>query len=469
MKKMIIFYALLCLVLQSCADSPIENPPINNENGGGEIGTEEVVQTYKGIALPADECGGEKMRAIIELIATQEGEIDDQKLLAKLGKNKLHCTERFAYSAESVMGFHDCWIDMQTIDGRPVLGSVFLKCSQTSSGAQYSFHSFAGFSNPDDAEFFRSKGYEGYFTQNHWRYSNSSNVLVTNMGGKLGLSAEVLYFDDKVIVLEGHLEGIAWMDDERNTTFDNELYLLEFEPFNSDDIQDGNMTQEDFEAYQRQLQHKQNNTLFTEYGGVELPEWLWGGEIMNDYLLMVKEKGGNIDDAAFVEAMNTKAFHCNERFILDRSNRPDESEYDDSWSWGRGWCGGQVYGTLRPNGEGSFYTDHYLACGMFDAEAYLNSLGYVGWYKDGSWSYDADTDTLTTSQMKNGSLVEVSAKVLYFDGQFAILDGLVSGIAWNAFRFPRDLYYFEFTAANSEYKSKLCSEELIEQVLEMFP
>ena len=473
MKKKIVFYALLCLILQGCADSPIENPPINNENGGSEIGTEEggeeVVQTYKGIALPAAECGGEKMRAIIELIATQEGEIDDQKLLAKLGKNKLRCTERFAYSAEDVMGIHDCWVDMQTIDGRPVLGSVFLKCSQTSSGAQYSFHNFAGFSNPDDAEFFCSKGYEGYFTQNHWRYSNSSNVLVTNMDGKLGLSAEVLYFDDNVVVLDGHLEGIAWMNGPTKTLFDNELYLLEFEPFDSDDIRDGNMTQEEFEAYQRQLQHKQNNTLFTEYGGVELPEWLWGGEIMNDYLLMAKEKGGNIDDAAFVEAMNTKAFHCSERFMLDLRNLPTNNDKDDEWTWGDGWVGRQVCGTLYPQGAGSFYTPHYLACGLFDAEAYLNSLGYVGWYVDGSWSYDADTDTLTTSQMENGSLVEVSAKVLYFDGQFAILDGLVSGIAWDAPRFPRDLYYFEFTPTDPSYKSKLCTVELIHQVIEMYP
>ena len=479
MKLRVIFYALLCLILQSCTDSPVDNPPINSgnvgeENGAENNGTEDngdetIITTYRDIALPADNCGGDKMRAVIELIATQEGEIDDQKLLAKLEETKLRCTERFVYSSKGVMGFHDCWVDMQTIDGCPVLGSVGFVRSQTLSGSQYSIHSFFNPSDPEDEEFFRSKGFDGYFTQNRWRYADSSNNIITNLDGRLGLWAKVLYFDDKVIVLEGHLEGIAWMDDERNTTFDNELYLLEFEPFNSDNIRNGNMNQEEYEAYSRQLQHKQNNTLFTEYGGVELPEWMWGGEIMNDYLIMATEKGGNIDDAAFVEAMNTKAFHCSERFMSDMRNTYAGSYDDGRWTWGRDWVGGQVYGTLYPQGAGSFYTPHYLGCGWFEAEAYLNSLGYVGWYVDGSWSYDEETDTLTTSQMENGSLVEVSAKVLYFDGQFAILDGLVSGIAWDAPRFPRDLYYFEFTPTDPSYKSKLCTVELIHQVKEMYP
>ena len=184
-----------------------------------------------------------------------------------------------------------------------------------------------------------------------------------------------------------------------------------------------------------------------EYQGVTLPELENGGNEMNALLDLAESQNGPIDDALFVQALGESVFVCTDRYILK----------DDKWRWALNLIGGSATGAVMMEGD-KFYTIHD---GTSEADpkgpapvVYLKGLGYKGWYNANPWSYDAETNTLTTKA--NGRTLE--AKVLYFGMGKAVLEGFVVGVA-NPVAYKNELYLFEFRDIREEFLDKRLSAE----------
>ena len=184
-----------------------------------------------------------------------------------------------------------------------------------------------------------------------------------------------------------------------------------------------------------------------EYQGVVLPELENGGKEMNALLDLAESQNGPIDDALFVQALKESVFVCTDRYILK----------DDKWRWALNLIGGSATGAVMMEGD-KFYTIHD---GISEADpkgpapvVYLKGLGYKGWYNANPWSYDAETNTLTTK----ANDFTLTAKVLYFGMGKAVLEGFVVGVA-NPVAYKNELYLFEFRDIREEFLDKRLSAE----------
>lgn len=186
----------------------------------------------------------------------------------------------------------------------------------------------------------------------------------------------------------------------------------------------------------------------TKYKGALLPDPDYGGREDMVYLLeLVDNQNGDIDDETFVTQLTEKVFECTDRFIYIH----DPEESDDYWSYAGEWVGGQMYYSLSLIEDGTFVIRYYPGCAFHDCG--LEELGYKGWHSTGVWEYDKETNTLYTSEDKS-----YAAKVLYFDGEFAVLEGHVCPMwmynsdSHNYRRSsPMELYGFKFSDGKAEY------------------
>lgn len=184
----------------------------------------------------------------------------------------------------------------------------------------------------------------------------------------------------------------------------------------------------------------------TKYKGATLPEDPNSRGDMVDVLKMVGDQNGAIDDQLFVELLQTKVFECNLRFMYIRCKNGEEPAF---WSDASDWCGGQMIFDLVLYNDGTLAVPVSPSCAFHgEAHEYIHSLGHKGWSKREKWRYDAENDMLYTSEDDS-----YAAKVLYFDGECAVLEGYVYPM-WlyldkeNVCNYrretPMELYYFNF-------------------------
>lgn len=199
---------------------------------------------------------------------------------------------------------------------------------------------------------------------------------------------------------------------------------------------------------------KNNYNEDTTYKGAMLPSTEYeaeGRERMVELLKLIDSQDGDIDDVRFVQMLEEYIFSCTERFMYIHDPEPYEGEPTDYWSDARDWVGGTMYHSLAMYGDYSFVIRYHPPCAFISEEAYIHKLGYEGWSSRGVWHYDAEDDMLYTSED-----MKYAAKVLYFDGEVAVLEGFVFPMwLYNGPDYkcstPMELYRFEFVEGKDEY------------------
>lgn len=184
----------------------------------------------------------------------------------------------------------------------------------------------------------------------------------------------------------------------------------------------------------------------TKYKGALLPEDADSRGDMVDVLKMIGDQNGAIDDQLFVEHLKTKVFNCSMRFMYVHDKRGEEPDF---WSDAHEWVGGQMMFDVVAYDDGTMAVPVSPSC-AFAGEEYdhIHELGYKGWSYKEVWRYDAESDMLYTSEDDT-----YAAKVLYFDGDKAVLEGYVypmwlyhdpdSTMGYKRST-PMELYYFTF-------------------------
>ena len=202
-----------------------------------------------------------------------------------------------------------------------------------------------------------------------------------------------------------------------------------------------------------------NYNEYTTYKGALLPDPEFGDrDRMVELLKLIGKQKSEIDDTSFLNMLSTKLFECVDRYMY--IDDPDEP--NDWWSDAREWVGGTMFYGLVMYDNGEFAVRHHPAC-IEGLSGWHDETGYEGWHEKGVWEYDAETNTLYTSEDKS-----YAAKVLYFDGEFAVLEGFVYPMwLYNPAEHdykrntPMELYGFKFSDGKEDFLNgfELTSEE----------
>ena len=201
----------------------------------------------------------------------------------------------------------------------------------------------------------------------------------------------------------------------------------------------------------------------TTYLGARLPKFESSRASMIEVLTMIGQQEGEIDDELFVEKLTSTVFSCQSRFMYIHDK---DGEEPDHWSDAHDWVGGQMFYSSCINEDGSLTVRQSIGCADPEFAVYMEGLGYRGYHITEYWNYDASNDLLYTSH--DNTFV---AKVLYFDGESAILQGYVYPMwLYNADIYsrstPMELYHFEFVGGNARERFlegyELTCEEFVE-------
>lgn len=207
----------------------------------------------------------------------------------------------------------------------------------------------------------------------------------------------------------------------------------------------------------------------TTYRGGLLPEYESSRADMLSVLSVVKNQDGEIDDDLFEEKLTTSLFAVSARFILIHDLEGNEP---DLWTSALDWVGGQMFYRFKFNDDSTFNCRYNAPHDLLELVAYLDSLGIKGNYSTDPWRYDSDTDTLYTTDNEL-----FAAKVLYFDGERAVLEGYVYPMIMyydpnNVCNYrrssPMELYLFEFRDGRDTYLDSYVPTEEYRAIREQF-
>jgi hypothetical protein len=184
------------------------------------------------------------------------------------------------------------------------------------------------------------------------------------------------------------------------------------------------------------------------------------------YLLeLINEQKGDIDDDLLLERFSDSYVYASDGYLTSETYDCT----DEEWTWAYDWIGGPVLGSIALNNDGTYYTRGYVSyCEPHPFETYLYERGIVGYYaKNNSWSYDPETNTLTTHN--EGWNLDLTAEVLYFDGEKAVMLGHIDGIAslgYNRYNNHEggichrlELYLIEFPEREQFFENRVSKEE----------
>jgi hypothetical protein len=184
------------------------------------------------------------------------------------------------------------------------------------------------------------------------------------------------------------------------------------------------------------------------------------------YLLeLISEQKGDIDDDLLLERFSDSYVYASDGYLTSETYDCT----DEEWTWAYDWIGGPVLGSIALNNDGTYYTRGYVSyCEPHPFETYLYERGIVGYYaKNNSWSYDPETNTLTTHN--EGWNLDLTAEVLYFDGEKAVMLGHIDGIAslgYNRYNNHEggichrlELYLIEFPEREQFFENRVSKEE----------
>ncbi len=209
---------------------------------------------------------------------------------------------------------------------------------------------------------------------------------------------------------------------------------------------------------------------YTRYQGALIAEY---GDMV--YLLeLIGQQKGEIDDDLLLQRFNDSYIYAKDGYLTSETY----DRTDEEWTWAYDWVGGPILGSIALNDDGTYYTRNRIGgCEPDPFEGYLYEMGYIGYYstKEG-WSYNAETNTLTTHNQHYG--LDLTAEVLYFDGEKAVMLGHIAGIAslgynrWNNHEggicHRLELYLIEFPEERDTFFNKLLSEEEYNAVYEQY-
>ena len=163
--------------------------------------------------------------------------------------------------------------------------------------------------------------------------------------------------------------------------------------------------------------------MYDEFMGYDLPEGR--RQEMDALLCMIDSQEGEINDELFEELLVSRVMTFSEQYLTHESNNSEGTFWTSSYDW----CGGEYRGTLMMMEDGTCYDHSHEGCAFIEFDSFLHEKGYKGTYYTTLWSYDAETHTLNTVYSPDYYNIEMSAEVLYFDGEEAILVGHIAGVA----------------------------------------
>ena len=394
--KKLLFILAITLVAVSCFSPYGELEDISDipgvEPGKGDNNYNEYT-TYKGALLPDPEFGDrDRMVELLKLIGKQKSEIDDTAFVSLLNERIFKCTDRYMYIHDPEEA-SDYWSDARYWDG----GTMYYGLVMYDNGE------FAVRYHPSCGEglsgWHSETGYEGWHEIGVWEYDYETNTLYTSEDKSY--AAKVLYFDGEFAVLEGFvypmwLYNPADYDYKRNTPM--ELYGFKFLEGRDDYLKGFELTGEEYVALREQWY--QDNMY---YEGKLLPS----ESARECFKLMEAQQPEEINDGLVVKALTNRRLECKVRYVT----------MDDADSWGSSIVEydelvGKVVGfsDMVANEDGTYLTKVKIHP-WNDKYKQANEDKCYGWYSSGEWSYDADTNTLTT--IINGK--EYKAVVEYFD------------------------------------------------------
>ena len=165
--------------------------------------------------------------------------------------------------------------------------------------------------------------------------------------------------------------------------------------------------------------------LYDNFMGYDMPEFDIPRQKMEATLSKIDSQEGEIDDELFVEMLLSRVMDFSEQYLTYESNYR-EGTY---WTSSDDWDGFEYCGTLMMMEDGTCYDHSHEGCAFIEFDSFLHERGYKGTYYTTLWSYDAETHRLNTVDAPNSYNIEMSAEVLYFDGEEAILVGHIAGVA----------------------------------------
>lgn len=205
--------------------------------------------------------------------------------------------------------------------------------------------------------------------------------------------------------------------------------------------------------------------LYDNFMGYDMPEYDVVRKEMEATLRMIDSQEGEIDDELFVQQLVSRVVTFSEQYLTHESNYR-EGAY---WTSANDWVGGDYCGSLMMMEDGTYYDRTHVGCAFVEFDAFLHEKGYKGSYYTTVWSYDAETHTLNTVHSPNYYNIDMSAEVLYFDGEEAILAGHIAGVAsvgannYNnhvtGIAHEMELYRFKFTDDRETFLDGYASPE----------
>ena len=399
----------MALLMGACSTLPAELEEIQGVEGV-DVGSGSNAydnSTYRGAKLPESPEGRSDMIEVLTLIGKQNGEIDDELFESKLTEKLFSCKNRFMREDDNTWTWAFDWV------GAPVLGTIM----PTDDGLYYET-SEPGCASVGDFghEYMYKEGYHGWYQTYEWSYDADTHTLKTTTGHDFKLEAEVLYFDGERAVLLGHVGGVAWYgwrgnDPTVRLSFKEELYLFEFID-GRDKFLEGYLPVDEYNEMMNAYLHRYN-----EYEGAKMPDDESVYNAMMETLNYVENFNGNIKDDILNKRFTELLISCN-RIYTQRDNEQGEKQ------WQR--MRYDYHNTVMCNTDGSGHVSTSTRGSDGAMEQWMADEGYYGWYEDITWSYDANSNILTTS---NGAIT-CQAEVVYFDGStHLILKGHVAGVS----------------------------------------
>ena len=233
MRPIFITAAMLVLALTACN----QGSDLNVDRWQDSVpGLEEIMDpetgerytSYMGHPMPLQEDSHQRMMEVLNLVSTQQGEIDDELFVSMFTSSPLSTINLF--KADVVGETKLEWYGRYEIPGISLGGTI----QANDDGTITSIHG----ASHDDVEVMHHMnmlGIEGFYATYFWEYNAESNILIssyTSTGKEF--VAELLFFDGVQAVMLGKIAGISYagnaVDGSGNEVVtEYELHYLSFQ------------------------------------------------------------------------------------------------------------------------------------------------------------------------------------------------------------------------------------------------
>lgn len=405
MRRSILFIvALTCMLIAACESVPSDLRPIEKVPGV-EIGRGDDAYTstkYKGALLPEDPEFRGDMVDVLKLVGGQKKAIDDELFVELLQTKMFDCNLRFMYLHDKDGEEPDFWSDARDWIGGQMMFDLALYDDGTLAVPVIPGCAFLG----EEHEYIHSLGHKGWLYREMWRYDAENDMLYTSEDDSY--AAKVLYFDGECAVLEGYVYPMwLYLDEDGNCNYRRET-PMELYYFTFDDDREGSMEgySLSYEEYMAIIDEYRNTVMSFE--GKYMPDHEGAREKMRECIaFMATQQPEDINDEEFVEMLTSKSLAAVDRFLAN-----DDL---DTWTWSfrtrtENFDIMSSLSDMMATADGNF-TCRTAVDKNNDNYDSLATAGCKGWYEQGTWSYEASTNTLAMARGDKS----YEAVVHYFD------------------------------------------------------